>query len=138
MKVTTLNGRRFVIINVPKYRIKWAGKTRSKFQSGVKAFLKPYWQNDICIEEFRIPGCLLRCDIINLTQKIVVEISGRQHQEHVKHFHGESRIGFRDQIKRDCMKMDWAIANHFKFVEIFEEDLPLTEAFFKDKYDIIL
>jgi hypothetical protein len=65
-----------------------------------------------------------------------VEINGVQHETYNKHFHRESRANFLGQIKRDQAKRDWAEANGFVIVEIEPKDLPLSRAFFRDKYQL--
>ena len=71
MKFSTLNGR---IINrsYSDYLIDWDKKSLSKIQFKVKQFLKPYWKNHVCYEEFPLPACLLRVDFLNATLKLAV------------------------------------------------------------------
>lgn len=134
----TYRGERLINISTARYRAKWEGKTRSKFQTAVKAWLKPYWQWDICLEEMPVPGTRLKCDLVNLTRMVVLETSGQQHVEFNKHFHNNNRWLFHHQIVRDEAKREWAEANGFKFVEIYMEDLPLTKEFFLEKYQLKL
>lgn len=137
MKFKRLNSQRTVNVNVAKYAIKWDGKSASKFQKGVKDFLRPYWQSYICLEEFPVPGSRLRCDLINLSLKIMVEVNGQQHEEFNPFFHNESRLSYLGQIKRDVAKITWGEQNGFKYIEIQPKDLPLTKEFF-NKQGIIL
>lgn len=90
------------------------------------------------MEEFRIPGSKLRCDIFNLTKRAVVEINGIQHSEYSPHFHNGSRATFLAQIKRDEDKRRWAESNGILFIEIEPDDLPLTQDFFRREYDFNL
>ena len=133
-----INSQKPVNITVQKYLVKWEGKCRSKFQLSVKQWLKPYWQWDICLEELLVPGSRMTCDLVNLTKRIIVEVSGEQHQNFNPHFHNNCRHQWVGQIRRDAAKEEWAVQNGFQFVEIFPDDLPLSEKFFKDKYDIEL
>src|SRR5690349_4064500 len=101
MKFKKLDSTRHVNVNVQKYVIDWDGSCRSKFQFEVKQWLKTYWKSHICLEEFTVPGTRMKCDFVNLTNRIIVEISGEQHRTFNKHFHLDSRQVFLSQIKRD-------------------------------------
>lgn len=135
MKVINLKGK-LVSLNISKYRINWDKKRASDFQFGVKQFLKPFWEASICAEECRIPGTLLRLDLVNFSRKIIVEASWSQHTEFNKHFHQNSRINFLFQIKRDELKVKFAELNNFTFIEIYPADLPLTLNSFISKFGI--
>jgi hypothetical protein len=137
-KFKKYNSPYYANINPSRYRVKWDGDTRSKFQTQVKRWMRPYWQYDVCLEEMPVVGTRLRCDLVNLTRKIIIETSGKQHNEYNKHFHQKSRQKFHEQIRRDEVKREWAKQNSFTFIEIFVEDMPLTEKFFFEKYGIEL
>lgn len=136
MKFLTLNGKeKNVTIN--KYLVDWAHKVSAP-QKLVKDFLKPYWKADVVLEEFRIPECLLRVDLLNISKKVALEVSPAQHFEFNSHFH-KTKIGYLNSIKRDFDKEKWAIANNFKFVEIIDEDMEkLSRQLFWEKFDIML
>lgn len=57
---------------------------------------------------------------------LVIEVHGRQHDEFVKHFHGDAR-GFNASKRRDSLKEDWARENNYIFVTLRENQLPVTE-----------
>ena len=57
---------------------------------------------------------------------LVIEVHGRQHDEFVKHFHGDA-AGFKASKRRDSLKEDWALENEYIFVAIRESDLPVTK-----------
>ena len=118
-----------------KYLIDWDAKSRSKFQSRVKNFLKPYWKNDIVFEEFRIVGSRLSLDFYNANKKIAVEVQGDQHTKYVKHFH-KNRLKYLDQLKRDQKKLDFCEFNDIKLVEIYSTDVINASLF--DDQDINL
>lgn len=136
MKLKKLRSNAEVNINIAKYRVKWDAKCRSKFQFDLKQWFRKYWQSHICLEEFRIPGCLLKVDLINLNKRIMVEMNGVQHEGFNKHFHRNNRCNFLSQMTRDQLKREWAAANGFTIVEIEPKDLPLTLEFFREKYDL--
>lgn len=136
MKWIKLNGKT-TYKNINKTLIKWDGESLSKFQFGVKQFLKTFWQGCACYEEMPLAGTRLTADLVNLTRKIAVEVHGDQHKQFVKYFHGR-REGLTEQIKRDMMKLEWLELNGFQLVEIYAEDLPLTRKWFKEKHNIWL
>ena len=124
--------------NVEKYRVDWEAECRSKIQFKVKSFLKKYWENHIVYEEFPVYGTRLKVDLLNASNKIAVEVQGKQH-EFNKHFHGNSRLKYLQSIKRDIKKSQWLEKNEFTLVEVMQDEVPLiNEKFFLDKYDITL
>jgi len=124
--------------NVSQYLIDWDGKSRSKLQFNVKQFLKPFWSNMLCYEEFPAFGSLLKVDIVNLTLKIAVEIDGQQHNE-MGWFHNNSPSKYLAAIKNDIKKDAWLEKNEFQLVRInYDEVDKLSPAFFKEKFDITL
>ncbi len=136
MKLKKLNSNKEVNISVNRYKVDWERKRGSQFQLDVKIWLKKYWFNHVCLEEFRIPGCLFRFDFINLTKQLIIEMNGAQHEEYNKHFHRGNKINWLRQLQRDEQKRIWAEQNGFSIIEIAPEDLPLSVEFFKKKYDI--
>jgi hypothetical protein len=135
MLIPTINGARKVNVNLSRYKIKWDDYRASKAQSAAKAFLKPYWLADQVCEEFKVPGSKLRIDIINFSKKIVVEVSGQQHEGYVKFFH-KNRLGFLKSVKRDFKKMDWVKRfMEFRFVEIYDHEV---EGLTIDKFNKML
>lgn len=122
MKLTKLNNDKFINVNLNKYKIDWLGKSPSNSQKLVKQFLYPFWKTHFCCEEYRIPGSLLRIDLINFTRKIAIEVDGPQHESYNIHFH-RNRLGYYNSIKRDFLKERWLEKNGFKFIRILESDL---------------
>lgn len=119
--------------NVPykQYLIKWdRAREVSRPQAETKRFLRAYWQNDIVLEEFRIPGTKKRVDLLNVNKGIIVEVSPESSHSFNQFFHG-SLAGFRAALKRDLEKEEWARFNGFSFVELTETDFPLSEAAFE-------
>ena len=128
MKFKTLYGKEKPLRNPHRYKIKWNGKSRSKFQRTVKTFLYPYWRYDAVFEEFRVLGTQLTLDFYNHTRKIAIEVQGAQHLEFVKHFH-KTRANFLRQIRRDDKKMDFCEINDIKLLQIYPDD-ELSEEYF--------
>lgn len=136
MEFTSLSGKK-LDVKISKYYINWDEKSLSKFQYAVKQFLKPFWYNDLCFEEFKVAGSNMRIDIFNLSKRIAVECQGEQHEDPKSFFHANYE-SYRKQLKRDVEKERFCVLNKIQLVEIYELDLPLTKEFFKDKYKITL
>ena len=136
MNFSKLNSAKTANVNLSKYMVAWDGPCRSKFQKIVKRWLHPYWKGHLCVEELRIPGSRMTCDLVNVTKKIVVETSGEQHLDFNPYFHLKNRANWLGQIKRDLRKKEWAAANGFLLVEVFPDDMPITLEFFEEKYGI--
>lgn len=136
MKLKKINSDKLVWTK--QKQIDWDGKSPSKFQFSVKQFIKPFWINCKVSEEFVIPGSRLRIDLINFNKKMVIEASGTQHDEFTPFFHSNSKLQYLASMKRDMAKQKWCEDNQFQFVEIYEKDMPLTEKFFKEKFNIDL
>ena len=130
MKFQTLYGKEKPLRNPHKYKIKWNGKSRSKFQRTVKTFLYPYWRYDAVFEEFRVLGTQLTLDFYNHTRKIAIEVQGAQNLEFVKHFH-KTRANFLRQIRRDDKKMDFCNINDIEFLQIYPDD-KLSQEYFEN------
>ncbi len=129
MNFKTLYGKEKPLRNSHRYKIKWNGKSRSKFQRTVKTFLYPYWRYDAVFEEFRVLGTQLTLDFYNHTKKIAIEVQGAQHLQFVKHFH-KTRANFVRQIRRDDKKMDFCELNKIKLLQIYPDD-KLSEEYFE-------
>jgi hypothetical protein len=99
-------------------------------QQQVKEFLRKYWEGFIVYEEFPVLGTKMRIDFFNATRKIAIEVNGDQHREFSPHFHNGSHVQYFSQMRRDQKKYEWCEINGIKLVEIYKEDLPLTQQFF--------
>ena len=121
MKFFDASGRSRNLKNAKKYLIDWDKPSRSKFQTCVKEFLRPYWKNDIVFEEFRVVGSRLTLDFYNANKKIAVEVQGAQHTKYVKFFH-KNRLKYSEQLKRDEKKLEFCKANNIKLAEIYPQD----------------
>jgi len=110
-----------------KVKLKLTNKTRrdktkckSKFQYETGEELALTYPHDIIFEEVRIPEDNFILDFFIPSLKLVVECHGRQHTEHVKHFH-KTRIEFHKQQDIDRKKREWCKLNGFRLVEIYYE-----------------
>ncbi len=132
MKFKTLSGKTRTISNAKKYRIDWAGSSKSKIQKRVKVYLEKYWQNHIVFEEFPVAGTRLSLDFYNANKKVAIEVQGKQHTRHVPFFHGHNKYNFVNQLRRDQDKASFCELNNIILVEIYEED-ELNKKFFISK-----
>ena len=127
-------------VNLSKYYINW-DKTKgvSGPEVAVQNFLRPYWKTHCVLTQLRIPGSLLRIDLVNLTLKIAIEISPAGTHEFNKFFH-KDKAGFLGVIKRDFAKREW-IENQcgWKMVELFDDEINnLSKQMFLDKFGVAL
>jgi hypothetical protein len=138
MRLINLRGK-LVSRTVTRYLIKWDGRSRSKVQFKVKQFLKPFWKNHVCYEEFPVFGSRMKVDLLNATRKLAVEVHGSQHETFNRFFHDNSRVNFLKSIGRDNTKLEWLTLNGFTLIEIYEHEADkLTVGFFKEKFNINL
>ena len=129
MQFKTLSGRSRRIVKPKKYLIDWAGTSKSKMQKGVKDFLFKYWKSHVVFEEFPVAGTRLSLDFYNANKKIAVEVQGRQHTKYVPYFHGNNKINYINQLKRDQDKLRFCEQNNITLVEIYPEDKISEELF---------
>lgn len=135
MKWKLLNGKE-VNFNPAKYKIDW-DRAVSGPQVKVKKFLFPVWRFDVVLEEMLIPKSgKKRYDLVNLSKRIIIEVSpDSTHLEYNEFMHG-SKAGYLKRIKSDFEKMELAEKNGFKFIELNDEHLDnLTKKMFKDLWD---
>lgn len=139
MKFQKLDGR-VVNVNVFKWRVDW-DRIVSAPQFKIKSILKPYWINDLVLEEAIFLG-RMRFDLININKRIACEISPKSSHSYNKFFHRGSKLNFLSALKREIQKEKWLVLNNFRLVEVFDEDVACIKSnavkWFKDKYDITL
>jgi len=136
MKFVGTNGRVYNI-NITPYLIDWSRKVSAP-QFKVKSFLKKYWGAKVVLEEFTIPGTRMRVDLMNVTNKVAVEVSPKSSHSFNQFFH-KNRANFQGAMKREVDKVKWLEANGYVLVEVFDEDFDkLSVEWFKEKYDIDL
>lgn len=116
-------------ISIKRYLVDW-GRKVSGPQKLTKDFLRPYWEHDIVLEEAPLVGTRSRIDLINANKNVMVEVSPESSHSYNAFFHGGSLNRFKDALKRDLSKDDYARVNGFTLVTLTDTDFPLTpEAF---------
>lgn len=100
-------------------RLRTKGKSKSQFQYEVGQQLIAKYPHDIIFEEVRIPGDGFILDFFIPSLNWVIECHGKQHIEHVKHFH-KTRREFHNQQDIDQKKRDWCKLNGFRLIEVYD------------------
>lgn len=134
MKFSKLNNPTvFKNVSITKYLIDWTRKVSGP-QLKTKNFLLPFWENSCVLEEFLIPGSKLRIDLMNITSKVIIEVSPDEVHTKFNSFMHRSRPGFLGVIKRDRSKQEWAEQNGFQYICLNSADIKnLTVEMFKQK-----
>ncbi len=101
-------------------RLNTKGRSRSKFQHEIGKQLTEQYPHDVIFEEVTIPVEGFILDFFIPSVGLVVECHGRQHTEHVKHFH-KTKKEFHSQQDRDQKKRDWCELNGLRLIEIYDE-----------------
>lgn len=141
MTLPKLNSDKLVYISLKKYKIDWAENGASKLEKKTKDFLRPFWQNCLCGEQVRIPGSLLRIDIVNFTKKICIEISPESHHGKFNpFFHKGNRLNYKNSILRDMQKQTYIEEKmKYKYIELNEDDVNnLSRKMFSEKFNLYL
>jgi hypothetical protein len=125
LKLKNIYGRE-VNVNPAKYRVDW-DRVVSKPQKKIKDILRPFWGSKQVSEEFYIPSSKMRIDLINFSDKIVVEVSPNSTHSQYNEFFNKNRSNFLAARKRDIKKTEWCLENGFEYIEIMEEDLKLSD-----------
>lgn len=60
-------------------------------------------------------------DVVNFTQRVIIEIDGQHHKKYVPHFH-KNLNAFREQKKRDNAKEEWCHEHGWTLIRINDED----------------
>jgi hypothetical protein len=136
MRFNTLTGATRTVKKVKNYLIDWDGKSRSKIQFNTKQFLKKHWLKHVVFEEFPVAGTRLSLDFYNANKKIAIEVQGRQHTKYVPFFHGNNKINYINQLKRDQDKFKFCELNDIKLVEIYEGEEASEKLF--ESFGVIL
>lgn len=134
---------REIKINPMLYLVDWK-RVVSGPQFAVKNFLYKYWKDNVVCEEFLIftgknKQKRYRYDLLNLTKKIIIEVSpDSTHLEFNKFMHG-TKANYHKRITGDYEKMELAELNGFKFIELNDEHLEnLTKKMFKETFNLTL
>jgi len=94
--------------------------SKSKFQHSIGIELLQKYPHDIIFAEIIIPSERFVLDFFIPSLRLVVECHGKQHTQHIKHFH-KTKIDFHKQKDKDQRKREWCSLNGFKLIEIYDE-----------------
>jgi len=119
MEVKLLNGE-MANIKFRNKRLRPKSSSKSLFQYEVGQRLSEQFPHDIIFEEVYIPVEKFILDFFIPSISLVIECHGRQHKEHIKHFH-RTKKDFNRQKDTDQRKRDWCKLNGFKLIEIYDE-----------------
>ncbi len=119
MEVKLLNGKTYRL-RLRNKRFRVDGKSKSKLQHSIGIQLTKQYPHDVIFEEVRILGDGFILDFFIPSLSLVIEVHGKQHIEHIKHFH-KTKIDFHKQQDVDQKKRDWCELNGFKMLEIYDE-----------------
>lgn len=78
-------------------------------------------------EEFCIPSSRLRIDLVNLSDKVVIEVSPSSTHSQYNPFFNKNRSNFLAARKRDMQKVKWCLDNGFTYIEINGDDLKKSD-----------
>ena len=125
MKVKSLKPPHDMItwdVRPSKWPIKSESLCRSKVQYRCGQVLKESFPHEAITEDITIPGTRLSLDFFLPLRKMAIEIQGRQHFEHVPHFHGPLKSKFIAQQQRDQQKQDFCDLNGITLYKVEDED----------------
>lgn len=122
--------------DISKYRLDWDKKTRSKMQDTFKRWLRVYFPNHVIYEEVQVFGTKMSVDFLDYTAKIIYEVQGAQHQKYNSFMHGGDRMKYREQMRHDEKKREWAELNGYEFIEIFPDRVKEIERELNGKNNI--
>lgn len=135
LKFKTLDNKIYSV-NPQDYKIKWAGKSASKFEFEGKRYFFYLFKNHFVCEEFPVKpyiGTNLRCDLINLDMKLAIELNGCQHLKFNSHFF-KTEEDWWASIERDSLKKKTLELNGYSLVEIYPHNTPITLSWLKKTY----
>jgi very-short-patch-repair endonuclease len=130
MKLFDVSGK-LVSVDVRDSSYPIKSKSRSTLQGQTAQWLVEKFPRQTILEDFTLPGSRMSVDFFLPNKGIVIEVQGRQHDEHVPHFHGDkaTSIKFARQLGRDRKKTEWAETNGFDFIEVRDlKDLEQIDA----------
>lgn len=126
MKILGLDNREYV------WNFSSAKKSdtnRSNLHIRARDLLKDVFPYDIIHEEVTLPGSkskirktLLYADFFLPARKLIIEVNGQQHSEHVKFFH-DTKHDFHKAKLRDRDKKNWCELNNIAIICLEYNDI---------------
>ena len=126
-------------VNLNRYLIDWDRKVSGP-QKAVKDFLRPYWGHKRVCEELRVPYSKLRLDLVCVTDQLIVEVDGEQHEIYNPWMH-RSLNGYAAAQKRDLEKERFAEVNGFRLIHIKDDEIKrglLSRDWIKETFGVEL
>ena len=109
-----------VDIRPSSFPIKVESKSKLQKLTGEKLIEK--YPRTTILEEFTIPGSIMRLDFFLPNLGIVVEVSPKESHEYNSFFHGpRESLKYAKQKERDRLKSQWCEWNNFQLIEIITE-----------------
>lgn len=98
--------------------------SRSKLHIRARDLLKDIFPYDVIHEEVTLPGSkskirktLLYADFFLPARKLIIEVNGQQHSEHVKFFHDTKHDFYKAKL-RDRDKQNWCELNNIALIQL--------------------
>lgn len=117
------NDGKVYIINLEKNSVNEDCEKKSSLHKDAKNLIKKCLPYCTIYEEVILTGCNgvggrpLRVDFLIPDIRVIIEVNGKQHYEHVKHFH-KSKSNFDIYKKNDEIKTNWAEINNITLIEL--------------------
>ena len=123
MKVIGLDGRQYRLDLAGRIASSTDTRPRSAGHLAARKLLVETYPLDAVYEEVLLPGFesgSLYADFLLPGPRLMVEVQGQQHRKYVPHFHG-STAGFRRQVARDGLKIEFCEANNIVLVHLRDD-----------------
>lgn len=94
-------------------------KQPSSYHTLARKVIRSIYKSEPLLEEVSLPGTkpTLYADLLLPHRKVLIEVHGEQHYEHIPHFHPQKRDFLLGQ-KRDIKKLRWCELNNFTYIEL--------------------
>lgn len=124
MKIMGLDGRSYTWKLTEHVPLESDDIKRSSLHIQARELLREMYPLERVLEEVTLPGSGgLAVDFYIPTQKLFVEVQGRQHYQFIKIFYQDIQ-DFYDAKRRDRRKREWAEINNIRLVEFPYDESP--------------
>ncbi len=119
MKIIGLDGKSYPF---PLKEADIVDESRSSGHKKALDFAHTFFPFDKIFQEVSLPGSGgLTADILIMLRRVIFEINGKQHYQHIPYFH-RTLADFQKAKQRDLDKIRWANLNGFYLVELDDRD----------------